>query len=333
MVERVTEPRALAGRSADWAGARVLVLGLGDAGFAAVDTLVELGAIVLVAAEGARDDTRRLVEMLGAETLLAALEPVPGRIEAFAPQLAIVSPGIAPDAAVLRALRDRGVPVWGDVELAWRLRDRVRAAPWLQLAGGGAGLAADILLHLIATAGGRVVLVGAEAPAVLDAVRDPAGFDALVVQLDERQLRHAAAWPVSPLASVVIDPGTADPAVLGRVYANTSIACVYDRAEPATRRMVEDADVVEGARAIGIGLDAPGLSDLGLVAGLLIDRAFHPDRQHSALELASLGELTAAGLGEPQSVRAALAAAALARALGLGPEAVAAGLASFADRR
>ena len=42
--------------------------------------------------------------------------------------------------------------------------------------------------------------------------------------------------------------------------------------------MVEDADVVEGARAIGFTLGIPGLSMLGVVDDLLVDRAFIEQR-------------------------------------------------------
>jgi UDP-N-acetylmuramoylalanine--D-glutamate ligase len=39
--------------NADWTGLKVVVLGLGAAGFSAADTLAELGAHVLVVAEHA----------------------------------------------------------------------------------------------------------------------------------------------------------------------------------------------------------------------------------------------------------------------------------------
>ena len=51
---------------ADWSGLRVAVLGLGVTGFAVADTLVELGARVLVVAARGSEDHRGLLEVIGA---------------------------------------------------------------------------------------------------------------------------------------------------------------------------------------------------------------------------------------------------------------------------
>ena len=56
-------------------------------------------------------------------------------------------------------------------------------------------------------------------------------------------------------------------AAKAKVYENTVVACVYNKADEATLRMVEEADVEEGCRAVGFGLDAPGPSEVGIVTG------------------------------------------------------------------
>ncbi|MGH3705850.1 MAG: UDP-N-acetylmuramoyl-L-alanine--D-glutamate ligase, partial [Agromyces sp.] len=101
------------------------------------------------------------------------------------------------------------------------------------------------------------------------------------------------------------------------VYENTKVACVFNRADEATRRMVEDAEVEEGARAIGFGLDVPGPSDFGVVEGILCDRAFLDDRHSAALEIITLDELEPRGLTAPHVVANILAASALARSFGV----------------
>ena len=85
------------------------------------------------------------------------------------------------------------------------------------------------------------------------------------------------------------------------VYQHTRIACVYNKADVATRTMVEDAEVVKGGRAIGFDLGIPGPSDVGVVDGILVDRAFLDDRHMSALELATVGDLARQGLGHRMS--------------------------------
>ncbi len=67
------------------------------------------------------------------------------------------------------------------------------------------------------------------------------------------------------------------------------------------------------------GSGVPGPSDLGLVDGILVDRAFLDDRHQRALELASLDDLEPAGLRSPHMTRNVLAAAALARGFGAEP--------------
>jgi UDP-N-acetylmuramoylalanine--D-glutamate ligase len=85
---------------------------------------------------------------------------------------------------------------------------------------------------------------------------------------------------------------------------------------------VEDAEVIEGARAIGFGLDIPGPSDFGIVDGILCDRAFLEDRRNSAIELTTLDELAEAGLAAPHVVANILAASALARSYGVEPQVI-----------
>ncbi|HET9128157.1 MAG TPA: cyanophycin synthetase, partial [Propionibacteriaceae bacterium] len=98
---------------------------------------------------------------------------------------------------------------------------------------------------------------------------------------------------------------------------------VYNVADPQTEKMVEDAEVVEGARAIGFTLGIPAMSMLGIVDDLIVDRAFVEQRRDSALELAKVSDVVP---NAPHNVENALAAAALARSFGVPPRAVAEGL-------
>ena len=340
----MTDLTILTSWHADWTGLRVAVLGLGMTGFAAADTLVELGASVLVVAAKAPEETSDLVGVIGAELLLEPdLGTVPARLAEFDAELVVVSPGFHPDHALLLWAAERGIAVWGDIELAWRVRDKVNAAEWITVTGtNGKTTTVQLATHLLAAAGHRVAAVGNIGIPVLDAVRDPTGFDVLVVELSSYQLHwinRNAEGALYPLASVCLNladdhidwHGSAEAyaAAKGKVYQNTRIACVYNLADDATRQMVEQADVVDGCRAIGFGLGAPGPSDLGVVDGIIVDRAFHEDRRNAALELTTHGELATAGLAAPHSVANVLAASALVRAYGVPAETVRDALATF----
>lgn len=341
---------ALTSWHADWRGLRVAVLGLGGIGFAVADTLAELGAEVLVLAEHATGDRDLLVPVIGAQLRLGQLSELPSELLDFAPELVVAAPEFTADHPVLVWARAHEIPVWGDIELAWRVRDKVPRADgspavWAFVAGAsGKAVTATLAASMLVAGGLRAAPCGTEQVPALDAVRDPAGFDVLVVELSAAQLAQLAGAepggaPV-PHASVCLRAAVAEqswPGTVaayreaeGVVYRNTVMACVYNKADPATRLMVEEAEVVEGARAIGIDLGIPGPSDLGVVEGLLVDRAFHEARRTSALELIDVDALAERGLGEPELVIDVLAAAAIARSLGVLPEAVNAALMSAA---
>ncbi len=102
--------------------------GFGVSGFAAADNLLHLGAEVTAARRGrpptSKAEKAELLEVLGADVRLGpgATATLPDDVD-----LVVTSPGLAarprrcsPQAAA------RGVPVWGEVELAWRLRDPER---------------------------------------------------------------------------------------------------------------------------------------------------------------------------------------------------------------
>lgn len=321
---------------ADWRGLRVVVLGLGVTGFAAADTLVELGADVTVVSNRGDAEREAILAVLGVPFVL---ESDAGADDAVArADVVVVSPGLRPDHRLVTAARSAGAAIWGDIELAWRVRDKVRTAEWLLITGtNGKTTTTQLTAHMLRAGGLRVAPVGNIGTPVLDAVRDPEGFDVLVVELSSFQLHTLGdIWPHSAVCLNVDDDhldwhGGAERyrAAKAKVYRNTRVAAVYNAADAATIRMVEDADVVEGCRAIGFGLGVPGPSEIGIVEGVLADRAFLDDRTHRALELAELSDLEPAGLHSPHMAQNVLAAAALARAVGVEPADIRAAIRSF----
>ncbi|MGM7671875.1 UDP-N-acetylmuramoyl-L-alanine--D-glutamate ligase [Microbacterium sp. A93] len=340
---------ALTSWHADWKGLRVAVLGLSVTGFSAADTLTELGADVLVLSESASEEYERLVPVIGAHLEIGPLDVVPQRVRDFDPEVVVASPGFSPSHPLIQWAQDAGIALWGDVELAWRVRDKVvRAdgtpADWVLITGtNGKTTTTQLTATLLAEGGLRAAPCGNIGVPVLDAVRDPAGFDVFVVELSSHQLwyigQSSSAGELVPHSATCLN--LADDHLVWHgstaayrdaksfVYRNTRVACVYNKADVATRQMVEDAEVAEGARAIGFDLGVPGPSDFGVVDGILVDRAFLDDRRNSALELTTLAELDRAGLAAPHMVQNILAASALARALGTPPEAIRRALETF----
>ncbi|MCW4459403.1 UDP-N-acetylmuramoyl-L-alanine--D-glutamate ligase [Microbacterium sp. MPKO10] len=334
---------ALTSWHADWSGLRVAVLGLGATGFSVADTLAELGADVLVISEGASEEHAKLIPVIGARLVLHDLQNPPTELIEHDPELIVASPGFSPDHPIIRWAVDERIPLWGDIELAWRVRDKVGApADWILVTGtNGKTTTTQLTATLIAEAGHRVAPCGNIGVPVLDAVRDPAGFDVFVVELSSHQLHYLAASDaaVTPHSAVCLNLSSdhlewhgsfeAYRDAKARVYQHTRVACVYNKADAATRTMVENADVTEGARAIGFDLGVPGPSDLGIVDGVLCDRAFLDDRRVSALEIITVDELRPVGLDAPHIVANILAASALARAYGVPPATIKSALLGF----
>ncbi len=338
------EPRpGLTHRDADWSGLRVLVAGLAVSGFAAADALAERGAVVtvvdgLAAGESRANDERAdILGILDIEVRRGAdhtagmpSDPV---------DLVVTSPGWRPDQPLLLEAAARGVPVWGEVELAWRMRPATGAAPWLTVTGtNGKTTTVNMLASILRAAGLRATSAGNVGTPILEAVLHPEPFDVIAVELSSFQLHWQRSVSAVASACLNVAPDHLDwhgsfaeyLRVKGRVYANTHLACVYNVGDPLTEQLVMDAEVVEGCRAIGFTLGVPAPSMLGMVDEVLADRAFVEQRQHSAAELATLADLQGdAPSVAPHYVADALAAAALARAYGVGPLSVRDGLRSF----
>ncbi len=336
------EPRpGLTHRDADWAGLRVLVAGaLGISGFAAADVLAERGARVI----GVDDSTSRtatekarILEILGVDVRVGREHTTKPPDEPI--DLVVTSPGWAPDQPLLAAAARAGIPIWGEVELAWRMRPLSGAAPWLTVTGtNGKTTTVNMLASILRAAGLRATSAGNVGTPLLEAVLHPEPYDVLAVELSSFQLHWSRS--ISPVASCCLNVAAdhidwhgsfeAYLRAKGRVYANTEIACIYNVADPLTEQLVIDAEVIEGCRAIGFTLGIPARSMVGLVDEILADRAFIEQRHSSAVELATLHDLQGeAPSVAPHYVANALAAAALARAYGVGPLSVRDGLRTF----
>jgi UDP-N-acetylmuramoylalanine--D-glutamate ligase len=292
-------------------------------GFSAADTLTELGAVVTVVA-GAEPSADRLelLAIIGAKLADASDEAAIDQLRQSNPDLVIVSPHFDSEHSLVAWALARGIPVWSELELAWRLRDKVRPdTAWLVMTGRESiDRAAHLTESMLISAGQRTMACGATAAGVpvLDAIRVPGGWDSLVVAASAHALRFSST--VSAWSSACLDAGDSDSegfdADLARVFDDTQIACIYHRGVPATMSMVEEADVIEGCRAISVGFDVPGPSGFGIVEGILCDRAFLDERHSSALEFATLELLADAGLDTQAAVTDVLVSAALARSIG-----------------
>ena len=341
----------VATRRARFAGARVLVVGLGLTGADSARVLAELGADVV-----ALDSRPAVAERAAAELpRVRVLVPGPGEDDdalvarglATDPRLVLVSPGIPLHSSLIAAPRAAGLQLVTEFDLAWLVRSD--DAPWLFVTGTNGKTTTTQMTSALLRAGGLhappLGNLGVTLPSVaLDGIADDAGV-----------VRAPQAWPIEIAALQLYDTSFPQPQAAvclnvaedhldhfgdmatyrrakGRVYHGVRAAAVYPVWEQGARELVEDADVVEGARAVGLSLQAPALGQLGVVEDAVIDRAFHARRHTEGVELFVRGDLehlAGGGALAPHLITNAMAAAALARAGGVEPDAVAAGLRAF----
>ncbi len=326
---------AVADRTSDWSALSVLVAGIGVSGFAAADALLGLGAMVTIVDErdgAAENDRARVLEILGGKVRLG-----PGAADRLPTdaRLVVTSPGWRPTAPLLLAAGRAGIPIWGEVELAWRLRDVDRPAPWLAVTGtNGKTTTVRMLAEILRASGLRTTAAGNVGDPVVEAVLHPQPYDVIALELSSYQLHWVTSMTARSAAVLNIAPDHLDwhgslaaySADKGRVYHGVQAACVYNVEDPETERLVRAAAVTEGARAIGVTSGIPEVGMLGVVDGVLADRAFVAERQTAAAELGTVADLVAAA---PHNVTNALVAAALARSIGVPPVAVRDGIRAF----
>ncbi|MER5203030.1 UDP-N-acetylmuramoyl-L-alanine--D-glutamate ligase [Streptomyces sp. NPDC002825] len=316
----------------DWNGKKVTVAGLGVSGIPAARVLHGLGALVTVVNDGDDERSRAQAAELEAEGITVRLGD--GATLPAGTELIVTTPGWRPDKPLFTAAAEAGVEIWGDVELAWRLRGP-DAAPWLAVTGtNGKTTTVRMLASILEAAGLRTAAVGNIGVSLLDAVLGEQEYDVLAVELSSYQLHWAPSVRAHSAAVLNLAPDHLDwhgtmeayAADKGRIYEGNQVACVYNVADKVTEDLVREADVEEGCRAIGFTLGTPGPSQLGVVEGILVDRAFVENRQKNAQELA---EVTDVQPPAPHNIANALAAAALARAFGVEAKAVRDGLKAF----
>ena len=174
-----TKPIAVA------APARVLVLGLGRSGRAAVGAALRRGIAVL-----ATDDSGEAceqAELVAPEGAVARL----GEVDAL-----VVSPGAPADHPLVLAALDRGVEVISELEFAWRL---LGPAPLYAVTGtNGKSTTTALLGHVLGTCGGKVFTGGNLGTPLSDAVaaagKDEQPWDCYVVEVSSFQLERVSGF-------------------------------------------------------------------------------------------------------------------------------------------
>jgi UDP-N-acetylmuramoylalanine--D-glutamate ligase len=307
-------------------GARVLVAGARVTGRAIVAALADWDLRLSVCDDNL-PAARALADVAGGVRALT-----PGEAVSLAGEfdLVVTSPGFPPTAPVLAAAAAAGVPIWGDVELAWRLDAAARYGPprrWLVVTGtNGKTTTTSMLYDMLIADGRRAILCGNIGEPVLDVLGRPA--DVLAVEVSSFQLFWAPS--LRPEGGVVLNiaedhldwHGSFEAYAAAKARALDGRVAVVGLDDPAASALLPRA---AAPVKTGFRLGEPAAGELGVSGGALIDRAFADD-SGGKLVLARTDSIPVTG---PVGVLDALAAAALARAVDVPASAIASALADF----
>ena len=240
--EDVTTVRGAAFR-ASLAGRRVLVVGLARSGVAAAALCRAAGARVVAA-------DAKPVDALGADARALVADGIRVARESDAmpalraTDLVVVSPGVAYDAALPRAARAAGIPVIGELELAWRAMD----AETIAITGTNGKTTTTALTGALLAAQPRPVLVAGNigTPLAAHALTFPA--DGLVVaEVSSFQLETTDAFHPRVAAVLNVTPDHLDRHGSLAAYADAK-ARIFTNQTPADCAVLNADD--DGARAL-----------------------------------------------------------------------------------
>ncbi|HKE64979.1 MAG TPA: UDP-N-acetylmuramoyl-L-alanine--D-glutamate ligase [Micromonosporaceae bacterium] len=317
---------------------RHLVVGAAVAAVAGAEWFLAAGDSVIVTDRRPSEALDRLASA-GATVLVADPPPVDLLTDV---DDVLVSPGVPPHDALAAAAVSAGLDVYSEPELAWRDRGP-GAPPWLAVTGtNGKSTVVTMLAAILAAAGRRTAALGNIGVPLLGSARASDGLDVLAVELSSFQLY----WSSSLAPQVGAFLNAADDHLEWHRSFGAYVAAKFDIWRAATPEAggiaignLDDQLVAAGlagvrGRRVGFTLGEPAAGQLGVVDGVLVDRVDWPT---GALGTAT-GEpyagvaLVDAALIRPpgqHNVANALAAAAMARAYGVPPEAVRDGLAGY----
>ena len=184
-----------------WLPRRALVVGLARSGLAAAAALAERGVQVVAADRSADVDAGRLGG-LGVELRLGTEEEA--LLEGV--ELVVKSPGVPAESVLVAGARSRGIPVWSEVELGYRLLPA--GSRLIGVTGtNGKTTTTELLGAILRSAGRTVELAGNVGRALTDAALTAAEGSWIVCELSSFQLEdvHTLACDIAVLLNLEPD--------------------------------------------------------------------------------------------------------------------------------
>lgn len=241
--------------------------------------------------------------------------------------LAIASPGWRLDHPWVVQVREKGIELLSEIDLAWRIKTEINSQQrWLALTGtNGKTTAVQMAESILQRGGVRARACGNVGDPVIDLVSDTS-IDLLVLELSSFQLSwsHEARFFASAILNIADDHIDWHGSFAAYADAKFAIASMSEMLianldDPIVGSRLRELPI----RVIPYTLNTPALHQIGLVENLIVDRAFVSGDAEVLFELSDITPAV------PHNVANAMAAAGLARSVGVSSSAVSEALADF----
>lgn len=286
-------------------GQKILILGAGVTGNAVARSLTKRGAVITIA------DKNPLAE---SDYNIIDTEKV--SIKEY--DSVVVSPGWRQDHRLIVQAQKSGIKLLNEVDLAWHIRsDIAPKQKWLALTGtNGKTTTVEMVAAMLVSGGLNAAACGNVGDTVIDAVDRATPFDVLVLELSSFQLHWSSEAQFVSSAILNIADDHIDWHGSFEEYAKAKLT-ILDRTSTAILNADDGTIVLRTnhwqGKKVFYSLDTPAPGEIGLVEELLVDRAFVQDPQEAEM----FAELSDVKPTIPHSVSNALAAAGLARSVGV----------------
>ena len=293
-------------------GAQCIVFGAGVTGAPTISFLRKSGAEVYA-----------VDEKLSADGVLNSLDSINLSKISFA----VVSPGWRIDNPLITAVREAGIELMSEIDLAWRVKQVF--APdqrWLALTGtNGKTTAVQMAEAMMVESGIQAIACGNVGFTAIEAVTNSKA-QVLMLELSSFQLEWSEEAEFESVAILNIAEDHIDWHQNFDNYAKAKFK-IAERAKTVILNS-HDAEIVNRAKnlphqVIWFSLNTPAPHQIGLVENLVVDRAFISDEAEALFELSDVTPAV------PHNVLNAMAAAGLARSIGAQADAIATALRNF----
>jgi UDP-N-acetylmuramoylalanine--D-glutamate ligase len=301
----------------NFSGKEILILGAGVTGLAVAKSLAKRGAQISLADDQVSEAGDFKITK---SDLFSAVD--------F--DLLVVSPGWRSDHQLILEAEKNGIALINEVDLAWQLRaEIVPSQRWIALTGtNGKTTTVEMVAAMLREGGISAIACGNVGTTVIESVESLEKYEVLVLELSSFQLHWMREASFVAAAILNIAQDHLDWHGGFEQYAQAKMS-LLDRASTGILNG-DDGEILSRSihwqgRKVFFSLDTPGPGEIGVVEELLVDRAFVSDPQEAAM----IAELVDVVPTVPHNVANALAAAGLARAVGVNHESIQTALKKF----